>query len=696
MKKKYALYILILITLVGLFGSAERAQAQTKMVCVDGTLGVVNGLPEADCKSPDHWVKDNAPGMTPGPATAAPPAPQSDFEKAMASRSCVSWSGADIPWCFVVISNLIFHTVPAFYLRATAYFFNVLISVTLSGDVFKQAFVPQAWAIVRDLSNIFFILILLYIAIKIILGLGGSNVKKMITTVIITALLINFSMFFTQVIIDTSNIVALIFYNKISVSTKDASGNLIPRPYDSVGGEKDVAGGMVSAFDPTTPLKKAFFDEASKIYYTDPVTKQTTAIPGTEEVPAGTMIALILISGLIMSFAIYALFISGLSFLGRLMELWILIIFSPFALMSSTVPKLAGIEYLGWDAWFKRLLKVSFMAPIFMFFLYFIFMLISSNVFEKIVKPTTGANDAAGAIKMLLGVVMPAILICILLLKATEFAKKGSGKFGEVMMSGAKMVGGLALGAATGGAAIAGRAVIGRAGTAVASSKWAQKWEARGWGGEYARRAATAVGTGSFDIRGVKIRGKTLAGATGMNLGEAQKGGFMERRKADVERRQKRAQSLEVGEDETLKQHLNTMEDDMQEVLNQHVKEIEDFDRDIKDAKEINDPVAIRAAINAKKNAVNAWVVKTIDSTGKEITTTVGGPGGLKGIINDKKSEIIEENRKRKGRYAQTTEGGLGRVKDFIFSGGQNSYKGSREAAHKIRMEQKIETGEKH
>jgi len=606
--KKFLPYILILIVLVGLFGLAEKTNAQPAGYCWNKlSERVIPDKDEAGCIALNasrepiiiEWKLGTAPGAETDPCYAFLPINSPDYQKCRADlvaanttttptaaeksfaaevekRACVNFTNVDLGGCILKASNLIFVTLPAYILRQMAYFFNVLISVTLSSDLLKDTFVSNAWGVVRDLSNIFFILILLYIAVKIILDMGGHEAKKMIAKVLIIALLINFSMFFTQIIIDSSNILALIFYNKVSVNTTVA-GQTEPRPYASVGGEKDVAGGMVNAFNPTRMLSQDFFTQARNVYEDGNVVTK-------DEVPTGTMLAIVLLSGAIMCIAIYALLVSGLSFLGRLIELWVLIIFSPFAFMSFTVPQLAGFEYLGWNAWFKRLLTVSFMAPIFMFFLYFIFMLISSNLFSKLIQPSVGANDEAGTIKTILGIVMPAIFICILLVQATKFAQKGSGALGGAIMTGAKMVGGVALGVATGGAAVLGRATIGRAGAAVANSGLARSWEAHGWGGESFRKATTALGAGSFDVRGVKIAGKTLAGATGMKLGEAQKGGFVERRKIYEENRQKRAKDLAVGEDEKLKQESNAVEGTHQELLvrDGNAHEIEQLDKRIK------------------------------------------------------------------------------------------------------------------
>lgn len=64
--------------------------------------------------------------------------------------------------------------------------------------------------------------------------------------------------------------------------------------------------------------------------------------------------------------------------------------------------------------------------------------------------------------QILLGILLPAMFILVLLLKATEYAKKGSGKFGEMVVAGVKAVGGLAVAGAAGGVALG--ALAGRQG----------------------------------------------------------------------------------------------------------------------------------------------------------------------------------------------------------------------------------------
>ena len=111
-----------------------------------------------------------------------------------------------LPGCFLLIIYYTYFQLPSLILYVSAQFFNAMINIGIdSALTISSVFIPMAWAVVRDLSNIFFILILLYIAIQTILGIGHET-KKMIAKVVIIALLINFSMFFTKVVIDSSNI----------------------------------------------------------------------------------------------------------------------------------------------------------------------------------------------------------------------------------------------------------------------------------------------------------------------------------------------------------------------------------------------------------------------------------------------------------------------------------------------------------
>jgi hypothetical protein len=535
--------------------------------------------------------------------------------------------------CLVVGLYYIFYSIPAMLMTLAGKLLNIVLVMALNSTIYSMDFVSNVWGIVRDLSNIFFILILLYIAIKLILGIGGSEVKKMIANVVIMALLINFSMFFTKVVIDSSNILALIFYNKVTVevSVKGTGTEDYDKLMDP--NEQDVSGGMYSKFDATKMLSQGFFDALKTEGLTGRIDRMnklgfaayvgtgatiggvgtawlgpgaligatvggtlgglsyiTKSLFSSGEIPASIMAGVIVSAGAILIFTTYAFFVAALCFIGRMLELWVLIIFSPFAFMSFALPELKKVDYIGWDAWSKRLLTASFMAPIFMFFLYFICKVINSNIWVGLARP-----GDKNPFEIMLLIILPALFILILLLQAVKFAKKGSGAFGEMIMKYSKIAGGLALGGALGATAFAGRNAIGGGGGYLANkaasgmNKFGGKLEdkfGRSFGVNKVASGLTSVGAfaqkSSFDVRGVKIAGKDLAGATGMKLGEAQKGGIAQKRKEKIEKREKRADMLKVREDEGLKQNLNKLEIDKQELLRDTSHDIEIIDNKLK------------------------------------------------------------------------------------------------------------------
>ncbi len=489
-----------------------------------------------------------AAGRTASPAT--PPASTSELQRIVDEDfKCGFWIGSSLfPGCLVNLIYYTFYTIASWLLAIAAMFFNALVYLTLQSTLYTIEFIPQAWAIVRDLSNIFFIMILLYIAIKIILDLGGSEAKKMIINVLLIALLINFSMFFTKVVIDSSNILALIFYNKLNVDTRVGAGpNAAQRAYTATFGEKDVSGGLVNSFSPGELLKPEFFELAKATTLPD-----GTVVPGKpgDKVPTGIMLGLILIYGLVMAFAAYAFFIAGVSFVGRLIELWMLIIFSPFAFLSWTIPELKSIGGIGWTSWWDKLLKTAFMAPIFMFFMYLIFLFTKLEFIKNI------GGDKTTFFGAILAVIIPAMIILMLLMKATDYAKKGAGQLGEALTkyAGAALgvAGGLALGAATGGAGLAmgaagalGRTSIGRVAGNLAESNTLRDFAARNSFGAGLQKTLGGIGASSFDIRGASIGGKTLASAPGLKgIGKAQEGGFVKARADKVKRKEEFATKM--------------------------------------------------------------------------------------------------------------------------------------------------------
>jgi len=180
-------------------------------------------------------------------------------------------------------------------------------------------------------------------------------------------------------------------------------------------------------------------------------------------------------------------------------------------------------------------------------------------------------TGAASFLTSILYVLIPAIFILVLLLKATKYAKKGSGAFGEYVMKGAQIVGGLALGAATGGMALAGTKAIGGYYRNVANNDELRRKAAGGEGisakeqKDAQKRLATAnsMASKSFDFRQTGI-GKFAAKQTGMNIDrnfgikalstEQLKGGATASEKRATEKEEKRIESYKMTKVEAERQ----------------------------------------------------------------------------------------------------------------------------------------------
>src|SRR3989344_4785482 len=71
--------------------------------------------------------------------------------------------------------------------------------------------VQIGWTIVRDVANMFFVVILLAVAIVTILRVESYNFKKLLPKVILMAILVNFSRLICALIIDVAQVVMLTF-----------------------------------------------------------------------------------------------------------------------------------------------------------------------------------------------------------------------------------------------------------------------------------------------------------------------------------------------------------------------------------------------------------------------------------------------------------------------------------------------------
>lgn len=90
---------------------------------------------------------------------------------------------------------------------------GMLVQVAGYNDFLKATAVVTGWVIVRDLANMFFVLILLVISIATILRVEAYSYKKLLPKLLLMAVLINFSKTICGIIIDFSQVIMLTFVN---------------------------------------------------------------------------------------------------------------------------------------------------------------------------------------------------------------------------------------------------------------------------------------------------------------------------------------------------------------------------------------------------------------------------------------------------------------------------------------------------
>lgn len=350
--------------------------------------------------------------------------------------------------------------VPTSYIFALAgTFFDFTFHYSIQDESYKTPFVVEGWGIVRDMCNMFFIFVLLYIAFGTILNLHSVKTKEMIINVVIIGLLINFSLFATQVIIDASNILARVFYNsdsiKITQTDNAANGVANTTPGLKIGpnGEIPLSAAIVNKVNP----QNLIINGTKAVVIKDNVQKKQTSAADDKQsnLGVGAFILITLLATAVNIVGLIVFLSVGLIFVARVIGLWFAMILSPFVFFSYTVPSLQDMEMVGWKKWWPETLKLAFLAPVFIFFMYLIIAFLEKGL------SLVSANDASDGMSFVISVIVPFIFIMILLMKAKDIAKDMSGKLGQSITNGIAAVGGIALGGAALGAAALGRGTIG-------------------------------------------------------------------------------------------------------------------------------------------------------------------------------------------------------------------------------------------
>ena len=318
----------------------------------------------------------------------------------------------------------------------TAGFADITLWYSLQSWTYSNSdFIASGWAILRDLANISFIGGLLYAAFQLIMGDGGG--KKTVVKVIVFALVINFSLFISRVIVDGGNILARSIYQSIEVTG-------VTRTFDTNEGKKEISAGIVEI---ASPQKIIFNPSAASIQPSD---------PGYLSVYLFTFF----LAGVLNILMMFMFVKICLTFVGRTVGIMILMIVSPLTVFSELLPvkKFVPVKYLTLEGWFEELFQLSIMAPVYVFFLYLIILFWGKSANGAAFQVANAGTDWMSGIIMMS---IPLLLTFMLFKAASDTVQKLSGELGGMIAGAAGAALGAVVGVASAAAGLAGGAIVG-------------------------------------------------------------------------------------------------------------------------------------------------------------------------------------------------------------------------------------------
>jgi hypothetical protein len=403
------------------------------------------------------------------------------------------------------------------------YFSGLLLNITLFETVFNlgtnlqnMGGIAVAWTALRDLANILLIFGLLAIAIGIIIGNSTYGNKKLIATLVIVALVINFSLFFTKFIIDTSNIVAVQFYRAISGEHISQDGSV------GVSGAFMNQLGLAEAYN-TLPL----LDTLKKVG----ISKESGG-------GIGVMFGFSLMISIFFSITAFVFLFAAILLITRMVMFIILMILSPLAFAAMAIPSMAKMA----NEWWEKLLKYAMFAPM-LLILFWVTITIMPDV-QRAIGGSVGkisnmfASDNTlriDGIRMALNFLIMSGFMYASIIISNRLSLDFGGVAKNITKWTSRKAGNYSLGAI----AAIGRGTIGRGAEKFAGTKFAQRLELRSprLAGAVVRGAQT-LSKSNLDVRGV------LGKDAQSFVGTPQTGGYVETRRIVAERRQKQSDRI--------------------------------------------------------------------------------------------------------------------------------------------------------
>lgn len=260
--------------------------------------------------------------------------------------------------------------------------------------------VTNGWNTSLSIANLFFLVLLLAIAMGTILGFENFNYKKALPNLIIIALLINFSLTIGNTIINTTNVFTNFFNNAIQTtavsSTNVSSTTSTNQAVGYYGASLLIGAGMEIS------------NEQINNNFLEAVTKDSSGV-----IIENSLFDIILMSlfSIINKLLVIFVYLSGAVFMiYRTFWLWLLLILAPLAWISFAFPKGSKINQQ-WSKWWGEFIRWSFFAPLYLFFTYLALQISKASFLDFNISSTAKADSYSGGFAKIVQMVIVSFIM---------------------------------------------------------------------------------------------------------------------------------------------------------------------------------------------------------------------------------------------------------------------------------------------
>ncbi len=525
----------------------EPAKVQAAVICKQG--GSFTSFPSTCPFGFTNASESESAAYTNNPANAADLARTKKAETdpyGTANNACSGLTG-----CLAWVMYWIGPGFASWVASIAAFFFNYIVKISLNSTAYALGFLTTSWSLVLNLANMFFIFILIYTAFVIMLKAETTRTMQTLAWVIAIALVVNFSFFFTRVVIDAGNILGVQFYNGIIAQPNIAGVTITNEPNAPV----DITRGIMQALGVEKPLTQQGFTNAQ-------------AVTGNNAWSTLLVLTVVFLSTAVMFWMLaLGLIMIAIKFLIRIVGLWLVLIASPIAFVSKTLPKTQHF----FEMWLRTLVSFAFYPAIFLFMFYVLNMFVADLAGNKLFAALSSKQGMATDLNPLPLIAQLAeifirmgflIVMMYIMLKVADWIMDQAGGMAGTIMnkaSGAILGGGfrgagVALRATSATGAFAGRNVGGRGAFATLQNSTIKSWEGQSGLRGTLWRGLTGVSKGTWDIRnapGGSILKKATSKIVGdVNVGTASKRNFAKTVADKAKRDEERGKTLKASEGE--------------------------------------------------------------------------------------------------------------------------------------------------